>query len=428
MQPVIKIENLYKEYRLGAIGYGTLREDLVSWWAKFRGRSDPNSIINQQNNNTNLNHILALNKINLEVNKGERLGIIGKNGAGKTTLLKILSRISSPTQGSIKINGRLASLIAIGTGFHPELSGRENIYLNGSILGLRKHEIDERLDEIIDFSGVEKYIDTPVKRYSSGMHVRLGFAVAAHLNPDILIVDEVLAVGDAEFRKKAIEKMKPDGRNENRTVIFVSHNMSAVDSLCSRAILLDSGKIIDDGIPKTIINNYLYGNQKSPLKSIWNKHVEERNTFVDLEHVKLIDQNNKQIVQVKKSDKLGVEIKFKLKIPNKVIIPALCIYNNLEEFLFRTYDGSVSFNNYLKTGSYISTVWLPLQILSKGEFSITVLFFSPAPVNSERLLQKNNILKFKVNESKSSRAPIGMINDNGLSGIEPELKWHFSKF
>ena len=230
MSPVIKIENLYKEYRLGTIGYGTLREDMESWWAKIKGRPDPNSIIGQSNGKiiSSTDHILALNNINLEVKQGERLGIIGNNGAGKTTLLKILAQIASPTHGRVMAKGKIASLIAVGTGFHSELTGRENVYLNGSILGLTKKEIDNRFNEIVEFSGVEKFIDTPVKRYSSGMSVRLGFAVAAHLDPDILVVDEVLAVGDAEFRKKALEKMKPDGISESKTILFVSHNMQAI--------------------------------------------------------------------------------------------------------------------------------------------------------------------------------------------------------
>mgnify|MGYP001159502950 CR=1 FL=1 len=229
MNNVIKIENLYKEYRLGVIGHGTLYRDLQSFWANIRGRDDPNSIIG--NENIGINHkrnILALKNINLEVQKGEVLGIIGQNGAGKSTLLKILSRITSPTKGIIKIKGNVASLLEVGTGFHTELTGRENIYLNGAINGMNKKEIDKKLDEIVDFAGVEKFLDTPVKRYSSGMIVRLGFAVSAYIEPDILIVDEVLAVGDASFQKKAINKMKDVSSNHGRTVLFVSHNMNSI--------------------------------------------------------------------------------------------------------------------------------------------------------------------------------------------------------
>ena len=248
---VIEIEHLYKEYRLGLIGYGTLREDMQSWWAIARGKEDPNSIVGHSGNTNNIiaDHMLALKDINLTVELGERLGIIGANGAGKTTLLKILSRIASPTRGTARIKGRVASLLGVGTGFHKELTGRENIYLNGSILGLRKFEIDKRFDEIVDFAGVEQFIETPVKRYSSGMYVRLGFAVAAHLDPDVLIVDEVLAVGDAEFRKKALGKMREVSESEGRTILFVSHNMEAVEELCNRAIVFSKGKIIADGTP-----------------------------------------------------------------------------------------------------------------------------------------------------------------------------------
>jgi lipopolysaccharide transport system ATP-binding protein len=268
MSNVIEIKHLYKEYRLGLIGYGTLREDLQSWWARARGKEDPNSILfsgDQSGDGKSPDHILALNDLNLTVERGERLGIIGKNGAGKTTLLKILSRIASPTKGTARIKGRVASLLAVGTGFHKELTGRENIYLNGSILGLRRFEIDQRFDEIVDFSGVEQFIDTPVKRYSSGMYVRLGFSVAAHLDPEVLIVDEVLAVGDAEFREKALGKMKDVSEDQGRTILFVSHNMEAINNLCERAILLDSGRIIKDDEAKKVVTRYLSSAQVSSI-------------------------------------------------------------------------------------------------------------------------------------------------------------------
>lgn len=243
---VIQIENLWKEYRLGVIGHGTLVDDLQSWWARSRGKEDPNAQISPihqgQEAQIEGNRFWALRDINLEVKQGEVLGIIGRNGAGKSTLLKILSRVTSPTKGTVKIKGKIASLLEVGTGFHQELTGRENIFMNGSILGMSKQEIQKKLDEIIDFSGVEDFIYTPVKRYSSGMRVRLAFAVAAHLEPEILVVDEVLAVGDAEFQKKSIGKMQKVSE-EGRTVLFVSHNMGAVERLCSVGILLKNGKI-----------------------------------------------------------------------------------------------------------------------------------------------------------------------------------------
>lgn len=257
---ILKAKNISKQYRLGLVGTGTISHDLNRWWHKVRGKEDPFLKIgdaNDRSTKAESDYVWALKNINFEVKTGEVLGIIGKNGAGKSTLLKILSRVTSPTTGEIKTNGRIASLLEVGTGFHPEMTGRENIYLNGAILGMTKSEITSKIDEIIDFSGCERYIDTPVKRYSSGMKVRLAFAVAAHLEPDILVVDEVLAVGDAEFQKKAVGKMQDISKGDGRTVLFVSHNMAAVKSLCSRGIVLDNGEISFTGNVDDCINYYL---------------------------------------------------------------------------------------------------------------------------------------------------------------------------
>lgn len=242
----IKVEGLGKQYRLGEIGTGTVSQDLSRWWAQLRGREDPFAKIGETNDRTKKgisDYVWSLKDIDFEVKKGEVLGIIGRNGAGKSTLLKILSKVTAPTTGTIKVNGRIASLLEVGTGFHPELTGRENIFLNGAILGMTKVEIRSKFDEIVDFSGVERYIDTPVKRYSSGMYVRLAFAVAAFLEPEILIVDEVLAVGDAEFQKKCMGRMKDVSVNDGRTVLFVSHNISAIRQLCNRGLYLEFGQV-----------------------------------------------------------------------------------------------------------------------------------------------------------------------------------------
>lgn len=258
---VLKIENVAKQYRLGLVGTGTFSHDLKRWWYSLRGLEDPFKklgIINDRNA-INSDYVWALKDINIDVNKGEVIGLIGRNGAGKSTLLKLLSQVTSPTEGSIKIEGRIASLLEIGTGFHPELTGKENVFLNGAILGMTKDEIYAKLDEIIKFSGIGNYINTPVKRYSSGMMVRLGFAVAAHLEPEILVVDEVLAVGDADFQKKCIGKMK-DVAGQGRTVIFVSHNMASIAKLCERSILIDNGRIIKDGKTSDVIDYYIRGN------------------------------------------------------------------------------------------------------------------------------------------------------------------------
>ncbi len=259
----IKVENLYKQYKLGMVNTGTISHDLNRWWHKVRGKEDPYqkvTVTNDRTQKSTHDYVWALNDINFDVNVGEVLGIIGKNGAGKSTLLKILSKVTGPTKGNIKINGRIASLLEVGTGFHPELSGLENIYLNGAILGMTKKEISRKLDEIVSFSGVDKYIDTPVKRYSSGMYVRLAFAVAAHLEPEILIIDEVLAVGDAEFQKKCLGKMK-DVAQQGRTVLFVSHNMVAVQQLCTKGLFLKNGGLAYFGdIDKTLPHYFDYDN------------------------------------------------------------------------------------------------------------------------------------------------------------------------
>jgi len=256
----IKVENLSKAYQLGQIGTGTISRDLERFWTtKIRGKEDPFLKIGQTNDRTvkgESDIVWSLKDINFEIEQGDAVGIIGRNGAGKSTLLKLLSRVTAPTSGNIKIKGRIASLLEVGTGFHPELTGRENIYLNGAILGMRKKEITRKFDEIVDFSGVERYIDTPVKRYSSGMYVRLAFAVAAHLESEILIVDEVLAVGDAEFQKKCLGKMGEVSKGDGRTILFVSHNMSAINTLCNKGILLSNGKVKFAGNISETINSY----------------------------------------------------------------------------------------------------------------------------------------------------------------------------
>ena len=263
----IQVENLSKAYQLGQIGTGTISRDLERFWTtKIRGKEDPFLKIGQTNDRTvkgDSDIVWSLKDINFEIEQGDAVGIIGRNGAGKSTLLKLLSRVTAPTTGNIKVKGRIASLLEVGTGFHPELTGRENIFLNGAILGMRKKEIARKLDEIIDFSGVERYIDTPVKRYSSGMYVRLAFAVAAHLESEILIVDEVLAVGDAEFQKKCLGKMGEVSKGEGRTILFVSHNMLAVQNLCNSGILLNNGEIKRKGLIKDVVNEYLGLNKTS---------------------------------------------------------------------------------------------------------------------------------------------------------------------
>lgn len=313
---ILKIENLSKQYRLGTVGTGTISHDLNRWWHTIRGKEDPFLKVGDVNNRATKgtsDYVWALKDINFEVKKGEVLGIIGKNGAGKSTLLKILSKVTGPTTGSIKSKGRIASLLEVGTGFHPELTGRENIYLNGAILGMTKAEINAKIDEIVEFSGCERYIDTPVKRYSSGMTVRLAFSVAAHLEPDILVIDEVLAVGDAEFQKKAIGKMQDISKGEGRTVLFVSHNMAAVKSLCTRGIVLENGGVVFEGEIDNMIEKYLSFGEKDKFNFL---NFENRSGKGNIRVVDLKVINSKQKVINLKELMSGNDYVFEVSLLN----------------------------------------------------------------------------------------------------------------
>ena len=302
---ILKAENVSKQYRLGLVGLGTLGHDLNRFWHKIRGKEDPYlqiGSVNDRSAKASSEYVWALQDINFEVKKGEVLGIIGRNGAGKSTLLKLLSRVTAPSTGSIKTRGRIASLLEVGTGMHPELTGRENIFLNGAILGMTKAEIERKIDEIISFSGCEMYIDTPVKRYSSGMRVRLGFAVAAFLEPEILVVDEVLAVGDAEFQKKAIGKMQDISQGGGRTVLFVSHNMTSIRSLCSRTIVLENGGVVFDGDTNTGVEKYLESNKEDSSDIIKKSNFIERISY---------HKENKEIQNISIGDSFQIKIAFK---------------------------------------------------------------------------------------------------------------------
>ncbi|MFS4483039.1 polysaccharide ABC transporter ATP-binding protein [Hyunsoonleella sp. 2307UL5-6] len=312
---ILKAENISKQYRLGLVGTGTISHDLNRWWHKIRGKEDPYLKVGERNDRSTKGaseYVWALQNIDFEVAKGEVLGIIGKNGAGKSTLLKILSKVTSPTTGEIKTRGRIASLLEVGTGFHGEMTGRENVYLNGAILGMTKREITSKIEEIIEFSGCQRYIDTPVKRYSSGMTVRLAFAVAAFLEPEILVIDEVLAVGDAEFQKKAIGKMQDISRGDGRTVLFVSHNMASVKSLCSRAIVLENGVVGFSGTTEASIDYYLKGEKNNFLQT---KFGNRKGTgLVKINKVDVFGENK----NVKPQSGKPLTIRFQLDNPNKV--------------------------------------------------------------------------------------------------------------
>lgn len=365
---VIKAENLSKYYRLGVINNGTLFRDIQTWWALKRGKDDPHSKIGQNKYDPTKEGFWALKDLNFEIHQGDRVGIIGKNGAGKSTLLKILSRITAPTEGSVKIKGRVASLLEVGTGFHGELTGRENIYLNGAILGMKRREVARKMDEIIAFSEIEHHIDTPVKRYSSGMYVRLAFAVAAHLESEILIADEVLAVGDAAFQKKALGKMNDLATGEGRTVLFVSHNMNQVKNLCSKGLVLEKGRVVrqDDNINDSI-NWYLgIGDGETVLTRGWkNDGSFYHKHFTPLE-MSIVDENDNPIEGMIPYDK-GFKIKVVVQVdePNGMVDFWIPIFKNTE-CIFSLSNNKIE----LKKGINVFTFEISPKTLLPGNYNL----------------------------------------------------------
>lgn len=365
---VIKVENLSKQYRLGELGTGTISHDLNRWWHKIRGKEDPYLKIGETNDRStkgNSEYVWALRDINFEVKQGEVLGIIGKNGAGKSTLLKLLSRVTSPTTGSIKAKGRIASLLEVGTGFHEELTGKENIFLNGAILGMTKAEIHAKLDEIVAFSGTERYIDTPVKRYSSGMRVRLAFAVAAHLDPEILIVDEVLAVGDAEFQKKAIGKMQDISAGGGRTVLFVSHNMGIVKTFCNRGILLINGQKAFEGSIDSVVNYYGQSNYAD---------AQINNLTAGPISYKLIFNGSPSHLELPFFKVLNVNVEVESQIDVKSIVVSLFFFDNFGTKLFVLRSWEQLQNISLKEGYNLFNLSIPYFPLLPGNYRVGVAF------------------------------------------------------
>ncbi|MBK0382082.1 ABC transporter ATP-binding protein [Pedobacter sp. SD-b] len=373
MSTVIKVENLSKQYRLGSIGTGSISHDLNRWWHTVRGKENPYLKIGETNDRStkgNSEYVWSLRDLNFEIEQGDAVGIIGRNGAGKSTLLKILSRVTGPTTGSVKVRGRIASLLEVGTGFHPELSGRENIFLNGAILGMRKHEIQRKFDEIVDFSGVERYIDTPVKRYSSGMYVRLAFAVAAHLESEILIVDEVLAVGDAEFQKKCLGKMQDVNAGEGRTVLFVSHNMNAVNRLCNKGITLHNGGISFEGGIESAVKEYLNLNFSSKKSAIdFEKKVDAE---VQLVKAALVKNGSKLDGTILTEDELIIKIDYAVNIPIKQLHLSMFLKNERDEVVFFS-DITDHYGKYLKInpGNYQVSLKIPNNILVPSSYTVS---------------------------------------------------------
>ena len=379
---ILSVENLSKQYQLGVFGSGTIGGDVQRWWYKMRGKEDPFLKIGETNDRatkSNSEFVWALKDINFEVRQGEVLGIIGKNGAGKSTLLKILSRVTGPTTGSIRSRGRMASLLEVGTGFHPELTGLENIYLNGTILGMTKAEIKRKLEEIIDFSGIARYIDTPVKRYSTGMTVRLGFAIAAFLEPEILVVDEVLAVGDAEFQKKAIGKMKEVSEGGGRTVLFVSHNMQSIENLCTKCLVLKDGMISFSGSVKTAINFYL-NSQIVLSKNEINKRTDRMGSKeIMFTGIKIFDiESNEELSNITSGKHLSFRISYLKKTEEvlKNVSFSLAFFNNEERMMFtcNSYSKAQVFT-VVKDKNYVECRFDKFP-LSPGEYYVNLLAYT----------------------------------------------------
>jgi lipopolysaccharide transport system ATP-binding protein len=413
----VKAENISKQYRLGEVGTGTLSHDLNRFWSKFRGKEDPYLKIGEANDRTSKgvsDYVWSLRDINFEIEQGDAVGIIGRNGAGKSTLLKLLSKVTKPTTGSFKVNGRIASLLEVGTGFNPEMTGRENIYLNGSILGMRRHEITRKFDEIVDFSGVERYIDTPVKRYSSGMYVRLAFAVAAHLESEILIVDEVLAVGDAEFQKKCIGKMGDVSKGEGRTVLFVSHNMAAVKSLCNNGIVLNKGIIEHIGEINSCVSLYLGGGNKgiTNIKSFKDIFVKDVFIFNQIA-IKGTESKYEDLLLENNSLELTSEIEILTDEPERYHI-TYHLYNELGEPLF---SFSSKDNIKLKKGTNKLTCIFPENFFQSGNYSLSLFVVVD---KRTAIYIENDIFIFTVVDRARD---LGVYMGREPGYIRPQFKW-----
>lgn len=414
----IKVENLGKLYRLGEVGTGTLSHDLNRWFAKIRGKEDPFAKIGEANDRStkgDSNYVWALQDINFEVKKGEVLGIIGRNGAGKSTLLKLLSKVTKPTTGNIKVQGRIASLLEVGTGFHPEMTGRENIYLNGAIMGMTKREIASKFDEIVDFAGVERYVDTPVKRYSSGMYVRLAFAVAAHLEPEILIVDEVLAVGDAEFQKKCLGKMKDVSVNDGRTVLFVSHNMAAVKQLCTTGIVMKHGAIVFDGLSLPAVDYY----QTSHETNSYYEYDGILENAPGNDNIRILKFEVKPIRGEVISISSGIE--FELSFYNhkeNINLDATFELRNLDEVIVFHHGALITADKDSKRGIYKVSGTLNPNLLNAGNYSFRLIFGED---QRYALFVIDDFIRFEVlNEALGS-------NSNILPGVlRPKIDFEIS--
>jgi len=425
----IKVEGLSKQYRLGVVGTGAINDDINRWWYRVRGKEDPFLKIGEVNDRTRMggsDYIWALRNICFEVNNGEVLGIIGRNGAGKSTLLKILSRTTAPTAGSVKIKGRVASLLEVGTGFHPELTGRENIYLNGAILGMTKKEIKGKFDEIVDFSGVERYIDTPVKRYSSGMYVRLAFAVAAHLDPEILIIDEVLAVGDVEFQKKCLGKMKDASEKDGRTVLFVSHQMDAITRLCNRVLVIDKGVIGFEGLSHDALTYYIKGTKQTAAFKRWDviNEFAPGNQYVRLLEVKVANLNDRISEVYNIDEPIKVTMKYEVLVDGFVYTHGFNLYDGNGVHILSSHNVAKGLRKEpVRRGIFEANVFIPGNLLSDGlhQASVAIMSYNPFTVHFHEM----EAVSFSIREEITDN-PLRDVYGGKIPGIvRPVLNWEF---
>jgi lipopolysaccharide transport system ATP-binding protein len=416
MATIIRVENLGKQYRLGGpqAAYSTLRETLVGAvsaplrWAQKGKRP--------------VETVWAVRDVSFEVKPGEIVGIIGRNGAGKSTLLKMLSRITEPTTGAIDLYGRVGSLLEVGTGFHPELSGRENIYLNGAILGMLRTEIARKFDEIVAFAEVEKFIDTPVKHYSSGMYLRLAFAVAAHLEPEILIVDEVLAVGDARFQRKCLNKMQDVGQ-QGRTVLFISHSMAAITRLCQRAILLNEGQVIADGPSDRVVSTYLHSGLGTAAERAWtDPNKAPGNEVARLRRARVHDADGQTAEAIDIRQPVALEIEFDVLQPGHVLVPNFALYNEEGVMLFISMDFDPAWRGRERTvGRHTSTAWIPGNFFAEGSLTVNVAVSTLDPVFVHAL--ETDAVAFQVVDSMDGDSARGDFAGVMPGVIRPLLRW-----
>jgi len=405
---VIKVENLSKLYFLGGAKHNSLRDAIMSFVKNPRRDKK--------------NELWALKDVSFEVKDGETLGIIGRNGAGKSTLLKILSRITKPTSGTAEIRGRVGSLLEVGTGFHQELSGRENIFLNGAILGMKRTEIEAKFDEIVAFSEIEKFIDTPVKHYSSGMYMRLAFSVAAHLEPEILIVDEVLAVGDVSFQKKCLNKMREVGQT-GRTVLFVSHDMQSIARLCSRAIWMKDGAIAKDGAATDVISDYLHEQSQKGAEKVWEMQEKSPgNEIVRLRRVRVCDEAGETVSAIDIRRPVSVEMTYDVLREGKVLVPNIHFYNEQGVCIFVSHDWNSRFRTEPRTvGTYISKIRVPGNFLAEGTIFVTAAISTYLPF--EVHVQERDTIAFSVIDSLDGDSMRGDYAGLLPGVVRPNLDW-----